>query len=222
MLAFLAVLVGVGCKVSTNLDQVVALEVVLPDGGQLEIGDTLFPRARALNGHGDTVTSNIFWEALDTAVIAVLDSSTGATLGKAIGSGRVEALVGLLRSNPQAITVIPHLDSVLALGPTRDTVSIAADSLSDSLGVQLFSSPPPASNRRVVFAATTFPAGAPLVTFVPKDTLFSSFSGVAAVRLRLTAGNSPPDSVVVTATVQRPDGTPIPGSPVTFVVEYRP
>ena len=211
------------CKVSTNLDQVVALEIVLPNGGQLEVGDTLLPSARALNGHGDTITTDIFWVALDTTIITVLDSTTGATLGDLIGQGRLQARVGLLTSNPQTVTVITHLDSVTALPPTLDTITVSQpDTISDSLRVQLFATPAVAVGRRVVFSATTFPASDPLVTLVPKDTIFSSGTGLAATQVRRPAGGTLPDSVVVSATVQRPDGTPIPGSPVTFVVEFRP
>jgi len=213
------------CKVSTNLDQVVALEVVLPNGGQVEVGDTLMPSARALNGHGDTITTGIFWATLDTTIITVLDSTTGATLGGSIGQGRLEARVGLLTSNPQTVTVITHLDSVQPAAPvlTRDTIILSqADTISDSLRVQLFATPALAVGRRVVFSATTFPASDPLVTLVPRDTIFSSGTGLAAAQVRRPAGGTLPDSVVVSATVQRPDGTPIPGSPVTFVVEFRP
>ena len=165
------------CKVSTNLDQVIALEVVLPNGGQVEVGDTLLPSARALNGHGDTITTDIFWVTLDTTIITVLDSTTGATLGDLIGQGRLEARAGLLTSNPQTVTVITHLDSVLPAAPvlTRDTIILSqADTISDSLRVQLFASPALAVGRRVAFSATTFPASDPLVTLVPRDTIFSS------------------------------------------------
>ena len=211
------------CKVSTNLDQVIALEVVLPNGGQVEVGDTLLPSGRALNGHGDTITTDIFWVTLDTTIITVLDSTTGATLGDLIGQGRLEARVGLLTSNPQTVTVITHLDSVQPAAPvlTRDTIA-QPDTISDSLRVQLFASPALAVGRRVVFSATTFPASDPLVTLVPRDTIFSSGTGLAATQVRRPAGGTLPDSVVVSATVQRPDGTPIPGSPVIFVVGFRP
>ena len=212
------------CKVSTNLDQVVALEVVLPNGGQLEVGDTLLPSARALNGRGDTITTNIFWVTLDTTSLTVLDSTTGATLGDTIGQGRLEARVGLLTSNPQTISVITHLDSVEAATlVTRDTIIISQpDTISDSLRVQLFATPVVAAGRKVVFSATTFPASDPLVTLVPRDTISSSFTGLAATQVRRPAGGTLPDSVVVSATVQRPDGRPIPGSPVTFVVVFQP
>ncbi|HKA59463.1 MAG TPA: hypothetical protein VKD28_12675 [Gemmatimonadales bacterium] len=212
----------VACKVSTNLDQVIALDIGLPYGGQVEVGDTLVPTARALNGHGDSVGAEIVWVALDTSAIRLIDTATGAVEGKALGSDSLQAQVDLLRSNPIRVTVIAHLDSVLALGPTLDTVIVSADSLSDSLSVQLFASPSAAIGRRVIFTATTFPASGPLFTFVPNDTVSSSGTGIAATRLRLDSGSSLPDSIVVLANVSRPDGTPILGSPVKFLVAFLP
>lgn len=207
---------------STNLDQVVALEVSLPDSGRVEVTDTLRPSARALNGHGDSVAADIFWFSLDTAVIVVLDSTTGATLGKTVGTGRLQASVGALRSNPLSVAVLTRLDSVQAIGAMPDTVTLSEpDSLSDSLQVQLFATPTVASSRRVIFSAITFPASGPLVTFAPNDSVLSNSTGVAVTRLKLLPGSSLPDSVVVTTTVQRPDGTPLSNS-VRFVVYYRP
>ncbi|HJS43505.1 MAG TPA: hypothetical protein VJ755_08525 [Gemmatimonadales bacterium] len=207
---------------STNLDQVIALDIGLPYGGQVEVGDTLVPTARALNGHGDSVGADIVWVALDTTAIRLIDTTTGATEGKAVGSGDLQALVELLRSNPIRVTVVAHLDSVLPLGPTLDTVIVAADSLSDSLRVQLFATPSAAVGRRVIFTATAFPASGPLFTFVPNDTVLSNGTGVAATRVRLDPASSLPDSIIVLASVSRPDGTPILYSPVKFVVKYLP
>lgn len=207
---------------STNLDAVIALEVTLPYGGQVEIGDTLVPSARALNGHGDSVTADIFWVALDTAFITVLDTTTGATRGDSLGTGRLQARVDLLRSNPVPVTVITRLDSAQTIEPTRDTVTISQpDSLSDSLRVQVFATPTIPSQRRVIFTATTFPATGPIVTFVPRDTVLTNSSGVAVTQVKVSLSGPIPDSVVVTATVKRPDGTPI-SSSGTFVVEFRP
>lgn len=89
----------------TNLDQVVALEIVLPDSGRVVLGGTILPLGRALNGRGDSVAAEIFWSSLDTAIITVSDSATGATFGKAVGTGRLQARVGALRSNPQSVIV---------------------------------------------------------------------------------------------------------------------
>ena len=92
-------------KLGTDFDQVVALEVTLPDSGRIDVGQTLLPQARALNGRGDSVAAEIFWNALDTAIITVLDSATGATYGKAAGTGRLQARAGALRSNPLSVIV---------------------------------------------------------------------------------------------------------------------
>lgn len=196
-----------------------AIEVILPDSGRVEVTDTVRPTARALNGVGDSIAAQVYWSSLDTA-IAVLDSTTGASLAQAVGSGRLQARVGALRSNPQTVVILTRLDSLVASGPTRDTVSLA-DTLSAELQVRAFATPVVPANRRVVYAATTFPASGPVVTFVPNASVLTSSTGAAAARLRLLAGSTP-DSVVVTATMRRPDGTAILGSPVTFVVEFGP
>lgn len=195
-----------------------AVEVILPDSARAEVTDTYLPRGRALNGFGDSVAAQLYWSSLDSGVIAVLDSTTGASLAKAIGSGRLQARAGGLRSEPQPVSVLTKLTSLAADGPTRVTLSVA-DSLSDSMRVLASATPVAAASRRVVFAATIFPDSGRAVTFVPNDSVLTSSTGVAATRLRLLAGLIP-DSVVVTATMRRPDGTAIPGSPVTFVVEF--
>ena len=210
------------CKINTDLNQPVAIEIVLPDSGRVEVTDTFRPRARALNGIGDSVQAELSWASLDTAVLAVLDSTTGVSISKAIGAARLEARTGNLFSNPQTVTVLARLDSIRVLGAARNTV-FAADSLSDSLQVQAFAlgGAIPAS-RRVVFTKTTFPASDSMVTLVPKDTVFTNPStGVAVVQVRLGTGPVP-DSVVVTATMQHVNRTPVQGSPLTFVVEFRP
>jgi len=210
------------CKINTDLDQPVAIDIVLPDSGRVEVTDTFRPRARALNGIGDSVQAELSWASLDTAVLAVLDSTTGVSISKTIGSARLEARTGNLFSNPQTVTVLTRLDSIRVLGAARNTV-FAADSLSDSLQVQAFAlgGAIPAS-RRVVFTKTTFPASDSMVTLVPKDTVFTNPStGVAVVQVRLGTGPVP-DSVVVTATMQHVNRTPVQGSPLTFVVEFRP
>lgn len=182
--------------------------------------DSFFPSARGLNGNGDSLAATFFWSSLDTAVIAVLDSTTGVSLGKKVGTGRLQARVDELRSSPQPVSVIVRLDTMFAPGPTHVTVA-APDSLSDSLLIQALATGGQPLGRRVVYAATTFPPGASTLTFVPNDTVFTSSLGVANVQIKF-AGGTLPDSVVVFATMRRPDGTPIPGSPVKFVVEFQP
>ncbi|PYO71755.1 MAG: hypothetical protein DMD64_13550 [Gemmatimonadetes bacterium] len=221
-MALLTLAAVFACKINTDLDQPVAIDIVLPDSGRVEVTDTFRPRARALNGIGDSVQAELSWASLDTAVLAVLDSTTGVSISKTIGSARLQARTGNLFSNPQTVTVLARLDSIRVLGAARATV-FAADSLSDSLQVQAFAlgGAIPA-NRRVVFTKTTFPASDSMVTLVPKDTVFTNPStGVAVVQVRLGTGPVP-DSVVVTATMQHVNRTPVQGSPLTFVVEFRP
>lgn len=206
------------CKINTDLDQAVAIEIVLPDSGRVELTDTFLPSGRALNGLGDSVAADLRWASLDTAIIEVLDSTTGLSLPKALGSGRLQARAGNLISNPQNVTVVARLDSVVRVGARSDTL---VDSLSSPLQVQAYATGAIPNNRRVVYAATTYPASGPVVTFVPNDSVTTNPSGIASAQLRLLPG-SIPDSVVVTVTMKRPNGTPIPGSGLTFVVEYGP
>lgn len=212
----------------TDLNAIIALQVFLPDSGAVVVGDTLRPRARALDGHGDSVDAAVIWAALDTALVTVVDSTTGATLGKQHGTGRIQARVGNLRSNPLTVRVQTPLDSIKRAGAARDTVHYAAgDSLSDSLLVGVYATPPDNANfvgRRVIYAATVYPAGATAVTLVPRDSALSTagaLAGTAVAQVRLRPGPAP-DSAVVTAVARGASGLPVPGSPVTFVVEFRP
>lgn len=209
-------------QLGTDLNRVVALEVFFPDSGLLEIGDTLHPSARALNGHGDSVAAQIFWTSLDTGIVSVVDSGTGKTFAKAVGTGRLQARFGALRSNPENVFVFARLDSASAPGGTRDTVVVtSADSLSDSLIVKAWADTAGAPGRRVVYTFDTYPPSDTTVTLVPKGTVLTNASGIAVVQVRLRRATVP-DSVVVSAAVLRPNGTEIPGSPVRFVVEFRP
>lgn len=193
-----------------------AIEVVLPDSGRVEVTDTFRPRGRALNGLGDSVQADIFWSSLDTTM-EVVDSTTGVSVARFVGTARIQARTGNLFSNTQAVTIREHLDSLVAAGPTRDTVS-APDSLSDSLKVLAYATGGIPQGRRVVYAFTIFPDSSSVVTLVPNDTVSTS-AGLAATRVRVT-GTTFPDSVVVTATMRNLYGTVVP-KPVTFVVEFR-
>src|SRR5439155_3180432 len=130
-------------KPGSDLNPLVAPAGGLANRARAEVGgDTLGPRARALDGHGDSVAATIVWARLDTT-IQVLDSFTGATVGLIGGqTGRLQARVGNLRSNPLTLTVQAPLDSITAAGPLRSTVTVSTpDSLSDSLQVQAYATP---------------------------------------------------------------------------------
>lgn len=207
------------CKaLSPDFDAVIAIEVFVPDSARVEIQDTLRPHARALNGRGDSTTEQIVWASLDTT-LEVVDSLAGTTVGRFVGSGRLQARVGNLRSSPVTITVLAPLDSIRPVGPDTLTVT-APDSLSDSMKIQAFAPAGSAAGRRVVLVII-FPAGAPGLTLVPGDTVRTNSAGLAVFQVR-ASGVARPDTVVVTAASQRAGGTPVPGSPITFVVEFVP
>jgi hypothetical protein len=230
LLCALAVL---GCsQLTPDFDSVIAIEVAVPDSGFVELGDTVLPVARALNGRGEPISVPVAWGALDTAVVAVVDTETGAAWGKRVGTGRIQARVGNLRSNPVTIVVRPPLDSIKGDGDLRDTVTVSStprDTLSDSLRVRAFAERPAtvtdAQNlvrRRITLELSVFPGTGSTVTLVPDDTVFTNTAGVAVLQVRWDAGTRP-DSVLVTARSAHRDGTPVPGSPITsFVVEFRP
>ena len=197
------------------------------DSAVVEEGDTIVPRARALNGYGDSVAATIVWATLDTASLLVLDTLTGASLGKRpANAARLQARVGALVSQALVLAVRAQADTLFAPGVLRDTVvaSASADSLSDSLIVRLQADTGGTlfdlAGRRVVFQII-YPAPPAGFTLLPQDTILTGASGRAAVQARLV--NRPlPDSVVVEARALRANGQTVPGSPVTFVVEYVP
>jgi hypothetical protein len=225
---------AVACgELGPDFDRVVAVEVSTPDS--LEQLDTLRPRARALNGRGDSVAATILWTTLDTALLAVGNETTGKLVGKRPGAdARIQARVGNLRINLILVDVLAAADTLVAPGDTADTVTVSApDSLSDSLSVRADTTGGLAGLRgRPVVWAITAPTGAgsgsvTLVTddtaraLVTVDTVVTSGSGIAAIQVRLIA-DPRPDSAIVEARAQRAVGTTIPGSPVTFVVRFLP
>lgn len=212
-----------GCKaLSPDLNAVIAIALKpLPDSGRVEVGDTILPEAVALDGRGDTIAADFVWSALDTT-IAVVDSSTGLTVGLLPGTGRIQARVGNLRSPTATVIVLTPLDSIRAETATRDTVIVSTpDSLSDSLQVRAFAPTGSTVAGHKIALSIVFPSGAPNLTLDPGDTVHTNASGIAWFQLRLSGGTLP-DSGVVTATARYGDGTPVPGSPVTFVVEFLP
>ena len=67
----------------------------------------------------------------------------------------------------------------------------------------------------------TYPAGGGAFTLLPGDTVLTAAGGLASVQVRLV-NRALPDSAVVEARAVRANGQTVPGSPVTFVVEFQP
>ena len=211
-------------SITGDLNGVIAIDVSLPDSGHVELGDTLRPSARAVNGRNDSVGAQVYWEHLDS-IITILDSGTGALIGNVVGTGQIEARVGNLRSNPQAITVLPRADTAFADTTPVDSVSVGAkpDSLSDSLGVriQTFTDSTPAGIAGRLVTFTLLYPDTTAFSLVPNDSVTTDFSGLAVVQVRLKK-RTLPDSAVVQATALRTNGTTVHGAPITFVVRFYP
>ncbi len=224
----------------TDLSREIALDVSVPDS--LEQYDTLKPHARVLDGHGDSVAATIVWATADTTpILTVLDSLTGWTVVNRTGqTGRLVARSDRLVSNPLSIRTLAAADTLFTtLVSTVDTVTLSADSISDSLTVEVADTIKSASGGdsltvalagRPVVYAITYPATSGPVTLVTNDsthglvttdTVATGASGIAFVQVRLL-GAPIPDSVVVAAIARRAVGDTVPGSPVTFVVRFRP
>lgn len=75
----------------------------------MTIGDTLLLEVQAISAAGDTVVdADIFWAIIDVdsgQLGFTLDATTGTVVAIETGSGRVQARVGDIRSDPITITV---------------------------------------------------------------------------------------------------------------------
>jgi hypothetical protein len=148
-------------------------------------------------------------------------------IGDSVGTGRLQARVDELRSNPQQVRVIARLDSMAPDSPQDDTLDVTptdttVDSLSNALKIRTVAFGGDASSRRVVYTMAIYPAAGPVVTLVPNDTVATLADGTASVQVKVQPAGPLPDSVVVNAAMQRFHGGPLPGSPVTFVVRVLP
>src|SRR5204863_355937 len=98
------------------------------------------PQARVLDGHGDSVAATVVWATADTApILTVLDSLAGWTVVNRTGqTGRLVARSDRLVSNPLSIRTLAAADTLFTtLASTVDTVTLSADSVSDSLTVEV-------------------------------------------------------------------------------------
>jgi hypothetical protein len=216
-LAASAISAGAACKaLSPDFDAVIAIDVALPDS-VIDIGDTTHPRGAAINGRGDSTQATLVWTALDTT-IRVVDSLSGAAVGVSPGTGRLLARVGALRSNLAVLNVLDTLDSIAAVPPTLDTVTVShPDSVSAILTVEAFRHGTGSAHRRIALSVD-FPPGGTGITLVPGDTIVTGPQGTASFQVRLTGVR--PDSAAITASATY-RGAAVPGSP-HFVVVFLP
>ena len=236
-----AVVVACGTFGPGDLNRVIAIEVSAPDS--LEQYDTVTPHAQVLDGHGNSVATPIIWslpDSADSVALSLLDRTTGRLAVNQPGkTGRLLAQGEGLVSNPVSIRTLAAADTLFATGTVVDTVTLAVDSVSDSLQVELAdtiestsggdSLTVPLPGRPVIYAITepTTPGPVTLITadsmhaVIMTDTVTTAASGIAFVKVRLLSPPIP-DSVVVQAVARRAGGDTVPGSPVIFVVRFEP
>ena len=103
-------MVTAGCTLLTaDFDRIVALQID-PEDRTVVVGDTIHLAAQAVNAAGKFVAdAEIFWAIIDAdsgQIGFTLDTATGIVSGVQPGSGRVQARVEEIRSNPIPITVV--------------------------------------------------------------------------------------------------------------------
>jgi hypothetical protein len=101
---------GAACSIFTaDFDRIVALQVD-PQSRSVFVGDTIQLSAQAVTAAGDLVAdADVFWAIIDVdsgQVGFTLDSLSGLVTGQHPGSGRVQARVNEIRSNPITVTVV--------------------------------------------------------------------------------------------------------------------
>jgi hypothetical protein len=103
-------MVTAGCSLLTaDFDRIVALQID-PVDRTVVVGDTIHLAAQAVDAAGEFVAdADIFWAIIDAdsgQIGFTLDTATGIVSGLQPGSGRVQARVEEIRSNPITITVV--------------------------------------------------------------------------------------------------------------------
>ncbi len=112
----LLAMVTAGCTLLTaDFDRIVALQID-PEDRTVVVGDTIHLAAQAVNAAGKFVAdAEIFWAIIDAdsgQIGFTLDTATGIVSGLQPGSGRVQARVEEIRSNPITITVVAPTGAV--------------------------------------------------------------------------------------------------------------
>lgn len=219
-----ALLAGAAIAACSHLSSgtsAVAIQLVLQQPYELEVGDTVQLRAYALDEAGDSVAAPIIWRAPDTTVTA--DSLTGrATAGYPNSTGRLQARTGTLVSDVVTFSTYPRSDTIV-IDPAADTTTMQpADSVSAPLVASLQSFAPAGGsfNRRLVFTVT-WPADSSVTLDGGHLTATASTAadGTPAVPVHLHKTAAPaPDSAIVTVAAARPSGAVVPGSGQAFTV----
>ncbi len=237
-----AVLTAACAPLITDLNRVIAIELVGGQTQQLEEGSTLQLMATAVDGSGNPVSdATITWELLDIdsgQVGFTLDPVTGLVTGTAPGSGRVQARVERLRSGPLTITVSAAADSIAGSGEQRVVFASTAATSPPLTAVVLDLTTDPATpttleGKPVEFRLVEPAPGSPaslgffltVTDTVPGPdphgiALVTGSTGEATALVRRVTGVALPDSAVIGASSTTAAGIVVSGSPVEFVVLF--
>jgi hypothetical protein len=195
---------------------------------------------RVLNSDNDEIAgATVEFVVLDTTQLVTIDEQTGLISGIDTGSVRVVATAGDLQSAPVTLVVTLRPDTLAALSPERDSMTFLIGRESRlELRARVGHDTTPGGAQDATVPVRSYlvrflivsPPGLPtddstIVQLVNDNNRASSLdttdaTGEAkrAVRLGPAVRSSPPDSIIVEATALRPDRTPVPGSPLRFIV----
>ncbi|MFI5235460.1 MAG: hypothetical protein ACHQXA_07110 [Gemmatimonadales bacterium] len=216
---------ALGCSHLASTNGPISLQVFVPPVLELEVGDTVQLRARALDEAGDSVAAQIIWHVGDTTI--AIDSMTGRITALLPNfPGRVQARTGTLVSEVLTFNTFVRADTIVIDSTADTTTVLTGDSVSTPLVAHLKSlvtdSGIPA--RRLIYtilspadSSVTLDGGA------KADTVGTASDGSPAAPIHLHK-NAPiaPDSALVLVSATRPSGTPVPGSGQRFIVHFQP
>jgi hypothetical protein len=202
---------------------VVALEIQIPALRTVEVGETVPLTARALDKDGNPVAAEINWRTPD--VTLSVDPLSGVITGLTPGTGRVQAITGLLASELLEFTVIARADTLIV----TDSVFTVAPGVATSpplvAALQSFSPAGPLAERPVIYAVTS-PAGvvpSPVVlsTGVVTDTLMTGTDGAVSSVTLNRVDIAQPVTAIVEVRAERTRGSAVPGSGQRFIVTFQ-
>jgi hypothetical protein len=201
-------------------------------------------RAIVFNTRDDTIPdAPVRYLALDPLHRVALDPVTGNIVGQDTGQVKIVAAVGALQTQPLTITIVEPPTALVAQTKLVDTLDytrtfgIGARDTLFGLSVKLVhvkgADTIPVSSYLVRYAFE-HPAGysntdstkIQLVNANRRASLIDttgigSVAGVSTRYLRITpAAATATDSVILLVSAALPNATPVPGSPVRFVVHY--
>lgn len=226
-LGYLLAAMTVGCSGLTEGEAgAVGIEVQVPGPDSLEVGESIQLAARPLDKNGNSIAATVVWVSADPT--AVIDASTGVLTGVSVGPARVQATVGNLGSNLITFSIVPRADTLAISGDSVFASLVDAVALPDFVTlVSSFNPAGPVPNQGVIYAITdpdpltTPPAVVLNTNGLSTDTVPTGSDGTARSALRLLAGATAPESVIVAVGATRIRGALVPGSGARFILRFQ-